>query len=79
MLGDSYCASLVASPLLVSQPEPMCNACAAWQAGDLHGLLKSRGGELLMEEEVMLCFVQLVMGVAHIHEHVSPVGHDGAA
>lgn len=41
----------------------------------MHGLLKEREGELLSQDEVMLAFVQLVLGVAYLHEQVRLLEH----
>ena len=40
------------------------------QEGDLQQALHDRQGEHLSEDEVLLCFVQLSMGMLHIHERV---------
>lgn len=42
------------------------------QEGDLQQALHDREGHLLPEDDVMLCFVQLAMGVLHIHDRVHP-------
>ena len=47
------------------------NAChGAVQEGDLATLLKKRGGKLLSEEEIMLKFVQICLGLMHVHNKV---------
>ncbi|KAL1521461.1 hypothetical protein AB1Y20_021123 [Prymnesium parvum] len=37
------------------------------ECGDVHGLLKARGGELLPEEQVLEYFVQLCLAMEHVH------------
>ena len=42
------------------------------QDGDLATLLKKRGGKLLSEDEIMLKFVQICLGLMHVHNKVAP-------
>ena len=42
------------------------------QEGDMATLLKRRNGKLLNESEIMLKFVQICLGLMHVHNKVRP-------
>ena len=50
-------------PLDIMSPHP-------WQEGDLEKMLKARAGELLPEGQLMMKFVQLCLGLQHVHAKV---------
>ena len=45
-------------------------ASTPFQEGDLEKMLKARGGALLPEGQLMMKFVQLCLGLQHVHGKV---------
>ena len=42
------------------------------QEGDLDTFLKKRRGQLMEEKEIMLLFVQICLGLQHVHSKARP-------
>lgn len=47
------------------------------QDGDLDSVLKRRGGKPIPEDEIMIVFVQICMGLDHVHSKVPSLSQNG--